>query len=142
MSRYAFIFAEIKCVSGSILHELFTNVCGLCSSKFFHCQQRLSVSQHRFLIPLQLNPRRISHYQIKPAPALKHIRKLQLPVEELLLLRHLIGDAQARETRPELIEVHRAVFAVAVGELPGIRVKIKIIEHGNLNRRFSYRPLY
>ena len=90
--------------------------------------------------PLQLNPRRISHHQIKPAPALKHIRKLQLPVEELLLLRHLIGDAQARETRPELIEVHCAVFAVAVGELPGIRVKIKIIEHGDLIGVFLIAP--
>ena len=65
--------------------------------------------------PLQLNPRRISDYQIKPAPFFKYIRELQLPMEELLLLRHLVGNAEAREIRPELIEVYRAVFAVAVG---------------------------
>ena len=87
-------------------------------------------------MPFQLDPRRISHHKIKPTPALKHIRKLQLPVEELLLLRHFIGDAQAREIRPELIQVHRAVFAVAIREFPCIRVKIKIIEHGDLTGVF------
>ncbi len=91
-----------------VLEGLGAQVLGLVGAEGLHGELGVHVAQGGLLVPLQLEPGRVAQGQVEAALGGEDVRKLQLPVEEVLPGGDVAGYAHAGVHRAQPVDVHLA----------------------------------